>query len=371
MGELRLDDRLRDGYVLRGDGSAVRGPGRRTVRELTLAKLRGPGDGLPDLEAFGDLRDLRVEDADAIDLGPVGALSLDSLTVSDLRATSLAFIESLTGLRDLGLYAIDDLCAAPASLPSSLLRLEVSVERAAPGGFVERMLEHMDWSRLAELRHLKLVVQGSRIVPADLGFVRDLPALQSLWISGVEHVAPRASPLAPPFRGVPAGLRRIRAHATGGPDDLFSPEGLVELERWRSLVATRLGRALEPLESEAAAVEDALSVTFLQSRIDEAPVAETLPWALIEPDERDEAWSTYGSLDVARPPLVDDDLFDEAEAADRAQAVVRAVDAALAHRIEWDPEASGTGLAAKERADLERALEILGITPPSSAATDE
>jgi hypothetical protein len=38
------------------------------------------------------------------------------------------------------------------------------------------------------------------------------------------------------------------------------------------------------------------------------------------------------------------------------------VDPALLRRLDFDPEANGTGIAARTREDLEAALRILGLT---------
>lgn len=367
MGMLTPDGRWPRAFEIVGDGSEVRGPAGHVVERLTWREARG---GAPSLAAFADLRELRVEGADGADLGALRSESIRSLAVIEATHSPLTFIAHLPALSDLELLWIGAGCAMPDGLPSGLERLSVMVESSAPDDVVGRLLDAVDWPTLQALRHFELVVQAGPSVVADLGFVAALPALESINLEGVEHGGPGPSPLAPPFDGLPQGLRSLQAHATEAPGAPWSDEYDAAVVQWDRAAAARLGLRIDESDPDGPVESGALRVFWQPTRPPGSLDDPGGSWSLLAPDERDPVWSTYGSLDVAQPPLIADAPFDEAAAAERAEAAVRSVDAALADRIEWDPEASGTGLAAERRADLERAFEILGITPPASPSGD-
>lgn len=73
-------------------------------------------------------------------------------------------------------------------------------------------------------------------------------------------------------------------------------------------------------------------------------------------------YAVYGPLLEAGLPGVDpEDGMGEHEACERAQALVGEADAALASRLDFDPEAGGTGVLAPSAEDLERFLRLLKI----------
>jgi hypothetical protein len=97
-------------------------------------------------------------------------------------------------------------------------------------------------------------------------------------------------------------------------------------------------------------------LTFV--RIDAVDPEPTTPWAVKQLSDGSR-WVTYGSLLRGEDGAHDDS---ETDACRRARTRLRAADAALLRRLDFDPESAGTGISAASREDLQRALTILGLT---------
>jgi hypothetical protein len=215
--------------------------------------------------------------------------------------------------------AIPSALELPASLQAFSAVNDGYRESGAP---VKALVESVPWPRLTALRSLQLQVGGSEPFPpidVDLGFLRALPALADLRIEyGVRHRA--ATPLAP-FDGLSPRLRSIRVDA------------------------------LRP-----SAVKRALEAQYPRADV---TVSHTGPG----PDRggctsSPGGWHTYGSLWEAFDGRYRGTEYEALQAAGRL--LLRAAPALLP-RMDFDPEAEGTGIFAPSRRDLVRALEILGI----------
>jgi hypothetical protein len=86
-------------------------------------------------------------------------------------------------------------------------------------------------------------------------------------------------------------------------------------------------------------------------------VRPTVEWEIDEPVDT-AGWSAYGSLLRHEGAMAEST---EDEACERAEARLRAADAWLAARVDFDPESAGTGIYAPTREDLEQAMQILGL----------
>jgi hypothetical protein len=200
---------------------------------------------------------------------------------------------------------------------------------------VVALLDAVDWSALSDLTMLDIRVGGTGepLVEADLGFLRELPRIDNLWVSGVRHIGPEPSPLEPPFDGLSRGLRRV----------IFEASDPVAAEAAMRRYVTMPDDELR------------IGVHLLSTAV--AGEAEP-PWAITEPIEADGHWFAYGSLAEHAGQGRDSTEYDALTAARR---VLRAADPALLRRLDFDPESSGTTILATSRDDLATALSILGL----------
>ena len=142
---------------------------------------------------------------------------------------------------------------------------------------------------------------------------------------GVWHRGPEPSPLEPPFTGLTKTLRRVSL-------DAWEPDALrAALEEYLLVASVMVVQRYEPETHE--------------------------PWAI---DHDDDEWVTYGSLWEAMDAGDDETEYDAMKAAKR---MIRSADPKLLARLDFDHESDGTGIAARTREDLERALGILGLPP--------
>ena len=323
-------------YRLSGNLSELDGPGKRVVRDLEATRVEGPSTALEVFVAFPDLQRLGLGGIDGMRLDPLATLGLQSLAVSGGRNLDLAPLSAFAGLRRLLLSGLEH-CRVPDHLvlPASLRSLVLFTQ--TPEGepdVVAALLRSIDWSALPDLQELDIRAVGA-LLRVDLGFLRELPNLERLDLpSGVVHDAVGPSPLEPPFEGLSCKLQWLRIEGDE-PDRL-----------------TALLNAYLP--APCAAVIPRPDYGDAGARTGEGE------WAIIEPDPEDpeSGWQVYGSLADA----FEDVPFDEEhEACKLAKARLQTADPERASRIEFDPEADGTGIYARSREDLEWALARLGL----------
>jgi hypothetical protein len=312
-------------YRLTGDLADVPTPGRRTVRVLEVRADGGPADGLSALTQFTSLERLTLNGVDGMRLEPLAELALTQLIVADSRGLDLAPLAGLAGLESLWLTSLAD-CRVPdrLRLPASLRALVLLQDDPA---VLEALVRAIDWEALGALRELDLAATGT---PArvDLGFLTGLGELERLELaSGVIHRGPGPSPLDPPFPGLSRKLTWLRFES----DD---PER-VQQELYREIAPT--GVVAFPRASSDGEGED---------------------WAILAPEAADDPWQVYGSLADAYGEQLEHDALRT------ARARLREADPALLRRLDFDQEADGTGIYARSREDVERALEILGLSGP-------
>lgn len=298
-------------------------PGRDPVRDLTVGQK---AETLEPLAAFPDLRRLRLERLQAVDLSPLAALRLDSLSCIDLQAVDLAPLANVDGLSRLLVVGSRD-CAVPEQLvlPSSLRWLQV----ASVGGSADdlsRLLAAIDWCALRDLGTLVVMADPAPAV-ADLSLVRWLPNLRSLSVGGVRHSGRGLSPLRPPFDWLPSSLERIAIEAA------------------------------DRVAVDAALRERYPGAEIAVNQWDEPEPGDGVAWTVHAPDEGESDWSTYGSICELAAFHGCDTEYDAARA---AEVLIREQDLGLAQRLDFDEEADGTGIAASTRDDLEAALRIIG-----------
>ena len=311
-------------------------PGRRIVSDLTVRQLDGSsGEGLAPLAAFGDLRVLQLEQVAQLDLSLLARLPLERLTIHSGQAidvTALSAFPALTAFfaRDVREWVVPRVLRLPGSL--RLLGL-LNDGLGQTGTTIQQLIEAIDWRALTRLESLTLAVGGLEPldpIRVDLGFLRSLSALKDIDIpQGVWHQGDGLSPLEPPFDGLSEALETVRI-------DAWDPAPAVDALR------RRFGDR----------------VTVYQ-RSWPAPADGT--WALEGPGDGVEAWTTYGSLVLARGGHEGANEYEAAEAAARA---LQAADPLLRERVDFDPEGGGTGISAPTRADLERTLRLIGATAP-------
>ncbi|HET6509892.1 MAG TPA: hypothetical protein VFG42_24075 [Baekduia sp.] len=315
-------------------------PGRRVVKDLEVKQLDGreTAEGLRPLATFGDLEVLRLTDVRDADLAPLAELHPEVLRLERVRGVDFGVLGRLhPGLRalDLVLDAPRD-CVVPAhlTLPPSLEMLFIS----GPGsedddGLVAALLAAIDWAALSRLPALDVRADGidGTAIEADLGFLRLLTELENLQITGVIHVGPGPSPLEPPFKGLSRKLKRVIV-------------GAADPEAAQAAMKRHLGLPGEhpPIVARELRTEPA----------DVVP-----PWTIAAPAQDDGTWTTYGSL------VAHFDQSTEYDALNAARRRLRAADAALLSRLDFDPEAGGTTILASSREDLLAALTTLGIEP--------
>jgi hypothetical protein len=316
-------------------------PGRRVVKDLEVRRLDGRQSeaGLTPLTAFGDLTILTMTDVRDVDLTPLRELDLMFLRIEGAAAVDLGRLEGLRpGLRALQLLLLDEDCVVPPRLvlPPTLEQFVIGDRGAARNGpQVAAVLDAVDWSALSDLKMLNIRVGGigEPLVEVDLGFLRELPKLDNLWVTGVRHIGPAPSPVEPPFDGLSRGLQRVIFEAA----DPGAAEAA--MRRYVTVSDDELQISVRPLSTAVAGEAEP-------------------PWTITEPIETGGHWFTYGSLADHAGDGRESTEYDALTAARRA---LRAADPALLRRLDFDPESSGTTILATSRDDLATALSILGI----------
>lgn len=315
-------------------------PAGRTVRHIRARGL-GPDsrEGLRPLARFEHLSSVELERITRVDLSPLADFALRGLELRELDAIDLGPLAALDALVALSLSALRT-CAIPTRLRLAPTLESIAISNDAPWGTgepVAALLNAIDWAHLGRLRELFVRVGALRGLPpieVDLGFVCELAQLEQLRMDfGVWHAGERPSPLEPPFDGLPRSLKRVSI-------DAWEPD----------VVRDALRRYIPDAEISVIARH--------------APRPQADRWAIDppEPDDDTDDWSTYGSLrEALRARDAALDVATEYEAADAAARELRAADPALLEQLEFDTENAGTGISARARADLERALRILGL----------
>lgn len=320
-------------------------PGRRRVRRLEVRRVTEESvDGLRPLLLFTDLKDLELEQIRGVDLNPLTRLSLEleRLGITGADAVDLGPLGQLPEVRELVLKRLTDSCRVPEQLELPRPLRFLSIVNDGPrlsGEPVRRLIEAIDWQKLAGLDQLHLRVGGlEQIEPieVDLGFLRLLPNLTRLDMDeGIRHKGPGPSPLEPPFEGLSHRLTWLRI-------DACHPEPLK-----RALYAY---------------LPNGAHVSVYQRY---GPEPQAASWTIREPDEPGDPWLTYGSF--ADLYDAEHDVPTEHDGLKVARRLLREADPKLLRRLEFDPESSGTGVAARTREDLTAMLGILGITPPGAS----
>jgi hypothetical protein len=291
---------------------------------------------LAPLRAFEDLEDLRLERVRNVDLGVLGEMpALRQLRLQVVSGVDMGTLATPAELEGLDLLDLDDDCVVPERmpLPASVWDIQLGESRRGhTGRQVAKLVAAIYWSRLPNMRRLSIRVGGLYDVePAqvDLGFLRDLPLLESLFLYGVEHTGAEPSPLRPPFDGIPReNLNRLIIDAPLAERDLITNE-LRETFGFEEIAV----RARKPF------------------------VLPPPPWQISETS--DGRFGVYGSLA---------DAFDlssdktEVDALRTARRTLREADPKLLRALDFDEESSGTAIAAASRSHLEQALRILGLT---------
>jgi hypothetical protein len=321
-------------YGASGTLAGITGPGKRTVTSLELRRM-GADENLSVLASFTQLERLELSHMNGVGLSPLVGLGVKSLTILDSVGLDLRPLAQLPALEFLVLGNLDG-CVSPTALsPTLVLLVVINDDPALTGQPLREFVEAIDWTGLPALRSLSLRVGGLYEMPpveVDLGFLRSLPALERLdAVTGLRHSGPDPSPLEPPFAGLSKQLTVVRIEA-------WDPAPV------RAALHRYLG-------SDPDDVESGLSV--MQRYAFEEPEQ---PWTIRAHDGN---WLTYGSFFREEAGAHDDTEYD---ALRRAKARLRAADAALLRRLDFDPESAGTGVSAARREDLESALRTLGLT---------
>jgi hypothetical protein len=314
----------------------VSGPGKRTVRALRLRRLAG-GEDLAVLRSFVDLEELELEHVRGVDLRPLAGLGIKRLTITEASGLDLAPLAALPQLVSLVLGNLGVLEVPPLALaPSMSLLVIINDDPKLTGEPVRQVIEAIDWFCLAQLRTLSLRVGGLYEMPSigvDFGFLRCLPQLEQLdMYAGLRHTGPSQSPAEPPFDGLSRKLIFLRIVGD-------------EPAAVRSALCAYLG----------ADPDDPQSGIVVSER-QESDSAAPPPWAIS--GSVDGIWTAYGSLHRAENGTAEDTEY---EACERAEDRLRRIDVALVERLDFDPESAGTGIMAKSRGDLERALMLLQL----------
>ena len=312
-------------------------PGRRTVGRLIVGRLGAEAsEGLAPLAAFCDLRELELEWPVDVDLEPLTAVGLEQLQIANGRGIDLGPIARIATLEQLSVIT-PDRCSVPSSWPLSPTLQRIMLAGDDDGPFLRDAVSAIPWSQLRSLEAVALMGQASHV---DLGFLEALPWLRYLDVRGILHAGRGPSPIVPPFTGLPAGLLG----------------GLIEVPDHKAARSAWRARAGQPAGPDA----DGLGFRALWWPTDED--RSTRPWTIREPDLDGDPWTTYGSLQHAAQGQ---DGETETDALRAARSRLRAADPALLRRLDFDPEADGTGIYARSRADLEAALGLLGLGRPN------
>jgi len=293
------------------------------------------------LRSFADLEELTLEHVRGVDLRPLTGLGVERLTITEAVGVDLTPLAALPQLFSLILGNLDDIEVAQLTLaPSLRLLVVINDDPMLTGEPVRRLIKAIDWSRLAGLRSLSLRVGGLYEMPpiaVDFGFLRCLPKLERLdMYAGLRHAGPSRAPTEPPFDGLSRDLTALRISGD-------------EPASVRTALCKYLGA--DPDDPQTGIV-----VSDWPESDEPAPTA---LWAISGPV--DGVWTAYGSLHRAEDAASEGT---EHEACERAETRLRKLDAALVERLDLDPESAGTGIMAKSRADLERALALLELAPP-------
>ena len=274
--------------------------------------------GLSALSMFPDLEDLTLEKVAGVDLAALAQTHILGLGLFEVSRVDLGVLAALDQLQGLMIIQIGD-CTIPAKLrlAGSLEGLTIFNDGSGLSGQpVADLVERIDWSCLGGLRTLLLHVGGNHE-------------------RGIFHDGPGPSPLEPPFPGLSRNLTWVRV-------DAVDPEPLrAALE--------------EIIVTPAPSDPGPHGVTVYKRFPHESRPAGSVDWEIRAFDGG--GWGVYGSLYAA----VDSDEETEYEAAERAQERLLSADAELANRLDFDPEANGTGIYAESREDLETALRLLGL----------
>ena len=134
-----------DAYFVTGTLAGIKGPGRRTVRVLTVRGLQGYADGdLAVLSTFPDLESLTLEKIADVDLAPLaqtGIRGLGLLGASRVDLGALAKLDRLTGLMiaQIADCTVPRCCGWPRRFRASRSSTTgpgcpVSLSRSSPGG---------------------------------------------------------------------------------------------------------------------------------------------------------------------------------------------------------------------------------------------
>jgi hypothetical protein len=324
-------------YYATGALKGITGSGKRIVRALALRRLC-PGEDLAVLRSFGDLKTLELEHVRDVDMCPLAGLGIEHLTITEATGIDLAPLAELAQLRSLILGNMHDIDVPRLRLaPSLRLLVVLNDDPELTGQPVRQVIESIDWSRLTELRSLSLRVGGLYEMPSievDFGFLRCLPHLESLdMYAGLRHIGPSPSPTAPPFDGLSRKLTVLR------------------------IVGDEPAAVREALCAYLGADPDNPQTSIVVSGGEDGDQrAPTASWTITGPI--DGIWTTYGSLHRAENGTAEDTEY---EACKRAEERLLTRDAALIERLDFDPESAGTGIMAKSREDLERALKLLQL----------
>lgn len=284
------------------------------------------------LAAFADLETLELKHVHDVDLSALAGLDLKRLSIWDFSSVNLEPLGQLPALEVLRIGNFRNVAVPHLALARSLVGLTiVNDDPDLDGRPVEQVVNAIAWPRLRGLQALTVRIGGlyeSRPIEVDLGLLRSLQVLDHLVLApGVHHVGAQPSPLEPPFDGLPKRLTYVRAEVVD-PDATQSA--------LRAYLGEQAGLSLKPL------------------RVVREP---SRSWVIHElPDS--EGWATYGSFAREDRGALDDT---EHDALRRAKRRLRAADAQLLRRLEFDPESAGTGIYAASRDDLNAALTILGL----------
>lgn len=315
-------------YELSGSLAGLSGPGRRTVIELELRRL--DGDDLSVLESFADLKSLRIERSQNLDLSTLPELPGLELTLDRVSGVDLSALDGRNDLESLWFLHMGEARTPPRLRLSSRLHRLLIYADGTQSGLALELVEAIDWESLTQLRNLGLRVHADRLLRTDLSFIGSLQQLKRLEILGdLRHEGTTPSPFAPPFPGLPKDLKALRIRAYG---------------------AARLKRQIQQ------------HMGLPEDPTGEPSVTERYRWEpglpMWEPIKSGIGWEASGHLAVA---AADPDRPEADMRKDAAQQLAR-FDPELASRVEIDPLRQGSALVAETQKDLLTALQALNLT---------
>ena len=315
--------------------------GRRTIRNLRIRNAEG---GVGALGALASLESLVSDGGVRLDLDELAALPArcEFVALASLSETDLGRLRLPETVRMFGMSQPNEGCLVTGvpQLPEMLVDLGLSVDSLADANcsvaVLQRFIESLDWRRLSELERLDVVAYSHTPgypLELDLGLLRCLSGLERADVFGVRHRrSAGASPLEPPFEGLPKSLSWLRIDTELPVDEL------------KAQIDAYLGCdvSVEPL--------------YLPRPSDQ-------PWWISESDTGSGLWLSAGSFASYFSGL---DFDEEARALRHARGVIKRADAALLRRLDFDEDADSTMVMAKSRADMVAALECLGIQAPNA-----